>query len=140
MKPRDIVVIAGSAGSMQELCNLVSRLPRDFSPAVFVVVHTSPDGPGLLAEILARYSDLPAASARNNQPIEHGHIYVAPPDHHMLLADGHIQLGRGPKENGFRPAADPLFRTAARVFGSRVAGIILSGGLDDGTLGMRTIK
>jgi len=140
MSVRDIIVVAGSAGAIQEVRTLVGALPRGFAGAVFVVLHTATEGPGLLAGILARSGPLEATMARQGEPIEHGHVYVAPPNHHLLLTPGHIALGLGPRENGFRPAADPLFRTAAETYGPRVVGIVLSGGLDDGSLGLREIK
>src|SRR5262249_31628360 len=70
-----------------------------------------------------------------------GCVYIAPPDHHLMLeTNGRMRVTRGPKENRARPAVDPLFRSAALAFGSRVIGVVLSGGLDDGTAGLRGIK
>jgi len=140
MPARDIVVVAGSAGAVQELRVLIGELPGDFPGSVFVVLHTSAEGPGLLAQVLDRAGPLPVLNPLDHQIIERGHVYVAPPDHHLLVDGGHIQLGRGPRENGFRPAADPLFRSAAQSYGPRVVGIVLSGGMDDGTLGLQVIK
>jgi two-component system chemotaxis response regulator CheB len=137
---RDIIVIGASAGGVQALLELVRGLPADMPAAVFVVVHTSPASPGVLPQILQRAGTLTASQATDGLPVRHGHIYVAPPDHHLLVLDGHVKIARGPKENGFRPAADPLFRTAARTCGARTVGIVLSGGLDDGTEGLAMIK
>lgn len=137
---RDIIVIGASAGGVQALQELTRGLPRDLPAAVFVVVHTSPHSPGILPQILDRSGPLPAQAAEHDAPIEPGRIYVAPPDHHLLLKADRMVLAKGPRENGFRPAADPLFRTAARVFGPRAVGVVLSGGLDDGTEGLALIK
>lgn len=104
-----------------------------------MVVHTSPDNPGVLPQILRRAGVLPVEFARDRDPIVVGRVYVAPPDHHLLLKRGHIRVVRGPKENGFRPAVDPLFRTAAATYGVRVIGVVLSGGLNDGTHGLANI-
>jgi two-component system chemotaxis response regulator CheB len=94
----------------------------------------------VLAQILDRSGPLPAVHASNRERIKPGHVYVAPPDLHLLLEPGRIRLSRGPKENRFRPAIDPLFRSAAAVYGPRVAGVILTGGLDDGTSGLWAVK
>jgi two-component system, chemotaxis family, protein-glutamate methylesterase/glutaminase len=136
----DIVVVGTSAGGVEALRALVGGLPADFPGSVFVVMHTAPDSPGVLAQILDRSGPLPATGATNRERIRPGHIYVAPPDVHMLLEPGRICLAHGPKENRFRPAIDPLFRSAAQVFGPRVVGVILTGGLDDGTSGLYAVK
>jgi two-component system chemotaxis response regulator CheB len=133
---RDIVVIGGSAGALQVVMEVARGLPAGFPAAVFVVLHTSPDSPGVLPTLLRRAGALPAALAEDRQAIERGRIYVAPPDHHLLIKRAHVRVIRGPKEHGFRPAVDPLFRTAARAYGSRVLGGVLSGGLNDGTHGL----
>ena len=140
MSSRDIVVVGTSAGGVEALRALVGGLPADFPGSVFVVMHTAPDSPGVLAQILDRSGPLPAANATNSERIRPGHVYVAPPDHHLLLEPGRMRLTHGPKENRFRPAIDPLFRSAAQVFGPRVVGLILTGGLDDGTSGLWAVK
>ena len=140
MPGRDIVVVGASAGGVEALRALVGGLPADFPGSVFVVMHTAPDSPGVLAQILDRSGPLPAANATNREVIRRGHVYVAPPDVHMLVEPGHVRLTHGPKENRFRPAIDPLFRSAAQVFGPRVVGVVLTGGLDDGTSGLLAIK
>jgi two-component system chemotaxis response regulator CheB len=141
MPNRDIIVIGASAGGIEALRLLVRALPKNLQAAIFIVVHTAPDGPGVLHEILAYEGCLPSVSARDWEDIRMGHIYVAPPDRHLLLdPSGYTRLTKGPKENRFRPAVDPLFRSAARAFGSRVVGVVLTGGLDDGTAGLLAIK
>jgi two-component system chemotaxis response regulator CheB len=140
MPGRDIIVVGTSAGGVEALRALVTGLPKDFSGSVFIVMHTSPDSPGVLAQILDRWGPLPAAYATNGESIRHGQVYVAPPDRHLLLEPGRMRVTHGPKENRFRPAIDPLFRSAAQVYGPRVVGVVMTGGLDDGTSGLWAIK
>jgi len=136
----DIIVIGASAGGISTLSELVKLLPEDLDAAVFVVVHIPRHSSNLLPRILSRKGVLPASSPVEGEKIERGRIYVAPPDQHMLIKPGRIRLVHGPRENGSRPAIDPLFRTAARVYGQRVVGVVLSGTLDDGTAGLIAIK
>ena len=138
---RDLVVIGASAGGVAALQKLVGALPNEFPAAILIVMHLSPHSAGLLPEILNQAGALPASNARHGEPIENGRIYVAPPNKHLLAgADRKIRIGHGPKENRFRPAVDPLFRSAALNYDSRTIGIVLSGGLDDGTAGLCAIK
>lgn len=140
MPGKDIIVIGASAGGIEALRVVLRALPGDLAAALFVVLHVSPDSPGVLARILDDSGPLPARYAASRDVIETGRIYVAPPDHHMLIVPEKIELTRGPRENRFRPAIDPLFRSAAQTYGPRVVGVILSGGLDDGTNGLWTVK
>jgi two-component system chemotaxis response regulator CheB len=140
MVSRNIVVIGASAGGVEALSALLALLPADFGAAIFVVVHVAADSPRMLPSILTRAGALPATMAENGTAIAPGHIYVAPPDHHLVLEQGYMRVTHGPKENRFRPAVDPLFRSAAQAFGPQVIGIVLSGALDDGTAGLWTIK
>jgi two-component system, chemotaxis family, protein-glutamate methylesterase/glutaminase len=137
---RDVVVVGGSAGSIQALQALAAGLPPDLPAAVFVVVHVPPYAVSRLPEILARTGPLPAAHAIDGEPIAAGRIYVAPPDRHLLVRGGAVAVSRGPRENHARPAIDPLFRSAARAFGPRVVGVVLSGALYDGSMGLLAIK
>lgn len=140
MNFQHIVVVGASAGGFEALKELTSGLPHDFAAPIFIVWHMSPDVRGVLPQVLNRMDTLPAAHAFDLEPIKLGRIYIAPPDHHMLVNDGEIRVTRGPKENRFRPAIDPLFRSAAYHYGDSVIGIVLSGALDDGTSGLWTIK
>ena len=137
---RDIVTIGASSGGLEALLTIVRGLPKDLPASLFVVVHVAAHAPSQLPAILTRAGSLPAMHARDNQSFEQGRIYVAPPDAHLLLSRGRLRVVRGPKENNHRPAIDPLFRSAARVYGRRVIGIVLSGALDDGAAGLFAIK
>lgn len=138
--PKDIVVVGASAGGIEAVRVLVVSLPADFAASVFIVVHTSPEAPSMLADILDRSGRLPAITPNDGERIRPGTVYVAPPDRHLLIEPNRVRITRGPKENRFRPAVDPLFRSAAQTYGPRAVGVILSGYLDDGTAGLWTVK
>ena len=140
MATRDTIVIGASAGGVKALVEIVSQLPADLPAAVFIVLHIPPDFPSLLPAILGRESNLVVAHAKNGEEITSGHVYVATPDHHLLIEKSHVKLVHGPRENLHRPSIDALFRSAARWAGPRVIGVVLSGARDDGTAGMRQIK
>jgi two-component system, chemotaxis family, protein-glutamate methylesterase/glutaminase len=132
--------IGASSGGIEALRTIAGSFPEDFEASIFVVVHTAPESPGILHLILNRAGPVPAVNPRDGETIRPGLIYVAPPDRHLILEPDKICLSRGPKENRFRPAIDPLFRSAAGVYGPRVIGVILTGGLDDGTAGLWAVK
>jgi two-component system chemotaxis response regulator CheB len=140
MANKNIIVIGASYGGIEAMKTLVSGLPEKFPATVFLVQHVSPSQPSLLPKILADSGPLPVSTPRNIEPLKTGHIYVAPPDHHLLLEQDHVRLTRGPKENRFRPSIDALFRSAAYAHGPRVVGVILTGLLDDGTAGLWAVK
>lgn len=140
MPTKDIIVIGASVGGIEALKTIVGGLPQDFPASLFVVLHISPDSPGVLSDILDRAGTLPAANALDTERIKSGRIYVAPPDRHLIIEPNRVRLTRGPKENRFRPAVDPLFRSAAQVYGPRVIGLILTGFLDDGAAGLWAVK
>ncbi|HEX3155551.1 MAG TPA: chemotaxis protein CheB, partial [Candidatus Angelobacter sp.] len=126
MAHRDIVVIGCSVGGVEALQTLVAGLPKTFPAAVFVVLHLSPQSTSVLPQILNRAGQLHAVHPRDNDAIRLGHIYIAPPDNHLMVEDGRIRVTHGPKENRHRPAVDPLFRSAARWYGPRVIGVVLT--------------
>ena len=144
MQPSDpsgrLIVAGASAGGVQSLKDLVSRLPAALDAGFLVVLHLSTDAVSALAGILSGAGPLPARFAVGRQPVVPGTILVAPPGRHLLIEDGHAVLSSGPRENGHRPAIDPLFRSAARAYRERVAGVLLSGSLDDGVVGLGAIK
>ena len=137
---RNIVVLGTSAGGVSALRQLVAGLPARLPAAVFVVMHSSPEYASKLAEILSSSGPLPAHAAVHGERIRPGEIYVAPNDNHMTVHRDFVRVTRGPKENGHRPAVDPLFRTAARMFGNKVIGVVLTGNLSCGTEGLMAIK
>jgi two-component system chemotaxis response regulator CheB len=135
---RNIIVIAASAGGVDALCELTGNLPKNLDASIFVVMHVG--GESSLPQILSQCGTLPAIPAKDGQPYRSGCIYCAPPNSHLSIKDHKTVLTRGPRENGHRPAADVLFRNAARVHREKVVGVVLSGGRDDGTAGLFTIK
>jgi two-component system, chemotaxis family, protein-glutamate methylesterase/glutaminase len=140
MLTRNIIVIGASAGGFEALQQVVEGFRPDFPAAIFVVWHMSPEVRGMLPLVLNRANTLKAAHAYDGEAIVSGRIYVAKPDHHLLIEPGIVRVARGPKEHRFRPAIDPLFRSAAYAYGPQVIGVVLSGALDDGTAGLWTIK
>jgi two-component system chemotaxis response regulator CheB len=140
MQAKRIVVIGASAGGIDALRELVAALPADFAAPICVVLHTSPQSPGALGEILTRAGHLRASNAKDQERLESGRIYVAPPDCHLLVEPGRLRVTKGPRENRFRPAIDPLFRSAAQVYGPAAIGVVMTGNLDDGTAGLWVIK
>jgi len=140
MSNRDIIVIGGSSGAINPLKDILGRLPTDLPAAVFVVLHIPARGIGILSSVAAAAGLLKVRPAEDGLAIERGHVYLGVPDHHLIIADGHIRLGRGPRENMTRPAIDPLFRSAAMSYGPRVIGVVLSGLLNDGASGLNAIK
>ncbi len=140
MAKRDIIVIGASAGGVVALKELVAALPADFQASIFIVLHLSPHSPSYLPDILTTAGPLMATHPKDGELIRPGHIYVASPDHHLLVEYDQVIVKKGPKENRFRPSIDALFRSAAYTYGPRVIGVILTGMLDDGTSGMWSIK
>jgi len=136
----DIVVVGASAGGVEALTSVVGGLPSDFGAAIFVVLHVPPAASSSLANILSRAGPLSATAARDREAIQAGRIYVAQPNQHLVLRPGQVGLESGPLENSTRPCVDVLFRSAAHAYGRRVVGVVLSGALQDGALGLAAIK
>lgn len=136
---RAVVAIGASAGGVEALTRLVAQLPDDLDAAICVVVHLSASTESVLPTILNRAGSLPAAHGSDAEPLRPGRIYVCPPDRHMLIRPDALHITRGPRENGHRPAVDPLFRSVAASFGAAAIAVVLSGTLDDGSAGLRAI-
>ena len=135
---RNIIVVGASAGGVEALCELFKNVPEHLNAATFVAMHVGADS--VLSEILSRCGKIPAIPAAHKRRYKRACIYVAPPQHHLLIKNGVTLLSRGPRENGHRPAIDVLFRSAAREHRSKVIGVVLSGGRDDGSAGLFAIK
>ncbi len=141
MAEHDIIAVGTSAGGVETLSRLVRGLPSGFPASFFIVCHFPAGVRSALPEILSREGALLAAHAVDGEPFHPGHIYVAPPDRHLLIGpDRRVRLSRAARENRHRPAIDPLFRSAARYYGSRVIGVILSGALSDGVAGLMAVR
>src|SRR4051794_28939943 len=137
---RDIVTVAASAGGLEPLRTLLAGVPADLPASVLIVLHIPATGGRALPRILDRAGVLPAAAAGDGEPLRPGRVYVAPADLHLLVVDGLVRTSRGPRQNGVRPSADPLFRSAALYGGPRAIGVVLSGSLDDAALGAATVE
>ncbi len=140
MANHDVVVIGASAGGIEAMTRLFQELPHDIPASFFVVQHTGPEGLGILDQVFGRDSALIVQNATDRAEIKRGHVYVAPPNFHLLVDRSFVYITQGPHENRVRPAVDPLFRSAAVVHGPHVIGVVLSGYLDDGTAGLAAVK
>lgn len=137
---RDLIVIGASAGGIEALQKLLGGLPAELPASILVVLHTSGRSSSLLPQIFGRATPLKTSHPADDEPIRHGHVYIAPPDFHMLVQGKRIRVLQGPRENLNRPAIDPLFRSAAVSAGRRVIGVVLTGMLDDGTSGLMVVN
>jgi len=137
---RDIIVVAASAGGLGPLRAFLARLPAGLPASILVVLHIPATGGQALPGILDRSGPLTARAAEDGEKLVHGRVYVAPADHHVLVAGGRIRLSGEPRQNGVRPAADPMFRSAARYGGPRIVAVVLSGTLDDAALGCAEVE
>jgi two-component system chemotaxis response regulator CheB len=138
---KKIIVIGASAGGFKALTQLIQNVPADIPVAICVVIHLAENSLAtVLIKHLEKHTSFRCRIPKDNERIEEGHLYLAPPDYHMLIKPGVIKLVRGAQENRWRPSIDVLFRSAAVAYNSRLIGIVLSGMLDDGTSGMSVIK
>jgi len=135
-----IVVLGASAGGVEALIEVAGGLPAQLGCPIFVVLHVASSGTSVLPQILARSTSLMVCAARDGDAVLPDHVYVAPPDRHLLVDAGLVRLAQTPRENGHRPAVDPTMRAAARAYGPGAVGVILSGARDDGTAGLLAIK
>jgi two-component system chemotaxis response regulator CheB len=137
---RDIVVVGASAGGVEAMIGLFEKLPADLPAALAVVIHRHPERASQLVDVLDRHSVLPVTEPRDRDVVELGHIYLGPQDYHLLMEGNRFRLDKGPKRHHTRPAVDPLFESAARAFGPRVVGLVLSGGGADGVNGLIAVS
>jgi two-component system, chemotaxis family, protein-glutamate methylesterase/glutaminase len=140
MTKHDVIVIGASAGGVEALQQLVCQFEPGIPAAIFAVVHIPPRSKSLLPHILSRSSKLAAKHPEDGEAIEYGRIYVAPPDRHLVIQRDHIHLSLGPKEQHHRPCINVSLRSASLAYGDRVIGVVLTGELDDGTVGLWEIK
>jgi two-component system chemotaxis response regulator CheB len=140
MSRRDIIAIGGSMGAVAAVKQLCRDLPPDLAATIFIVIHVGSEGKNLLAGIFDAQSPISITTAVDREPLQRGHAYVAPADHHLLVIDDVIRLGRGPRENMARPAIDPLFRSVGISFGARAIAVVLTGLLNDGAAGLADVK
>jgi two-component system, chemotaxis family, protein-glutamate methylesterase/glutaminase len=136
----NLVAVGASAGGVEALKDFAAGLPPDLTCAILVVLHVPAAAPSVLARILGRYAPLPTTEAVDGEPLQAGTIRVAVPNWHLAVDNHRVALSQGPTENGHRPAINTLFRSAALSFGRRAIGVLLSGVLDDGTLGSAAIR
>jgi len=140
-KGRNIIAIGTSAGGLDALDKLIGQMPSDLPAAVFIVQHMAPENSGeALLKVLGKHKAVDCKLAADGESFENGRIYIAPPDHHLLVKKSTLLVTKGARENRYRPAIDPLFRSAAVAHGPRVIGVVLTGRLDDGTAGLIAIK
>lgn len=137
---RGVVAIGASAGGVEALSRLAASLSADMPYAYLIVLHLPAGAPSVLTRIIDRSGPVPATTAQDGAPLLPGHIYVGPPDRHLLVGDDRVLLSEGPTENGHRPAINALFRSVAVQYGPRAIGVLLSGVLDDGVLGLAAIR
>jgi two-component system, chemotaxis family, protein-glutamate methylesterase/glutaminase len=138
-RPARVIGIGASAGGVDALSRLMPQIPPELPHAVCVVLHVAASGRGLLSGILDRRCRLPVATADDGAPLRAAHVYVAPPDRHLLVREQHIALSRGPKENGVRPAVDVMFRSLAASHGRAAVAVVVSGALCDGSGGAAAV-
>jgi two-component system, chemotaxis family, protein-glutamate methylesterase/glutaminase len=136
---RNVIVMGASAGGIEVLIRIFSEIPPDLKAVVGVVLHRAPMKSELM-HVLGKKSALQIIEPSHDMKVETGVIFLAPPDHHIEFTTQYVTVRRGPKEHSTRPAIDPLFRSAARSFGNRVVGLLLTGGGDDGVNGLIAIK
>lgn len=138
---RDIIVIGTSSGGLEVLDAIVGQLPTDLPASIFIVHHMAPQNNGFaLLHHLGKYKAFNCKLAEDGESFKRGRIYIAPPDFHLLVKKSKLLVTKGARENRYRPAIDPLFRSAAVTHGPRVIGIVLTGMLDDGTAGLMAIQ
>src|SRR5215510_9797166 len=140
MANRDVVAIGASAGGVEALAFLCTRLPAQFPATILVTQHLPSHSASALDHVLSQPGHLPAAFARDGDPLSKGQIFLAPPGCHLIADRDRLLLGKGPRENNVRPAIDPMLRSVAACCGSRAVGVVLTGTLADGASGLWALE
>jgi two-component system chemotaxis response regulator CheB len=135
-----IVVIGSSAGGVQALRELLRGIDEGFPGVIAMVLHRSPYHTDTLAHVISDGSPHVVREPRDREVMQPGSVYLAPRDRHLLIRGSAFRLDRGPKEHFTRPAIDALFRSAAESHGTRVIGVLLTGGGRDGASGLIAIR
>jgi two-component system chemotaxis response regulator CheB len=137
----EIVALAASAGGLKALTDVLAALPADFAASLVVVQHLDPRHRSLMAEILGRCTAMPVTEAREGDELARGHVYVAPPNRHLLVnIGGTLSLTQTELVHFVRPSADLLFESTAASFRERAIAVVLSGSGRDGAMGVKAIK
>ena len=136
----DVVALGSSAGGLNALSQVLRALPKDFPSSIVVVQHLSPGYKSWIANLLGRSTTLKVKQAEHGEIMLPGTVYIAPPDEHLLVGPGKVQLAHSQLVHFSRPSIDLLFESVAGTYGSRSIGVILSGSGRDGATGVRTIK
>lgn len=138
--PTEAVAIGASSGAVEAVGAILTRLPKEFALPIFVVIHVPADRPSALADLFQSKCELPVSEAEDKEPIELAHVYLAPPDYHLMIEmDRRISLSSEEPVHYSRPAIDVLFETAADAYGAGLLGIVLTGANSDGAAGLRQI-
>jgi two-component system chemotaxis response regulator CheB len=140
MRQRDLIVVGSSAGGVDAVPRLVGQLGKELRVCMLVVQHMAPTSDSQFVHIIRRASLVPVAWAEQGERLQDSRVLVAPRDLHMMVADGHVRLSAGPRENYVRPSIDRLFRSAAAIHGPRAIGVLLTGMMEDGVAGLRAIQ
>jgi two-component system, chemotaxis family, protein-glutamate methylesterase/glutaminase len=136
----DVVAIGASAGGLNALTHVLRVLPREFPSSIVIVQHLSPGHKSWIANLLARAVQINVEQAEHGKIMQPGNAYIAPPDEHLLVGPGKLQLAHTQLIHFSRPSIDLLFESVAGTYGSRSVGVILSGSGRDGASGIRTLK
>ncbi|MET0390564.1 MAG: chemotaxis protein CheB [Polyangiales bacterium] len=136
---RNVIVIGASAGGFEAVRLLLAKLPADLPAFVGIVIHRGAASKVNWGPIFSRPGKLPVMEPQHAEQLKQGVVYIAPSDMHMTFDANNVLLDSSTKQHFTRPAADPLFRSAARAFTTRVIGIVLSGGGRDGVQGLLDI-
>lgn len=130
-----LVAIGASAGGFQALTEILGRLPPDFPAAIAIVQHRRADESSLLRELLDQRTELCVLEPCHGAPLRPAHVYLAPPDYHLLVEPGSVALSVDPPVNNSRPSIDVLFDSAAAAYGPQAIGVVLTGASADGARG-----